>query len=220
MSRSLFAAGCGVIGNYRGCSFYAPGFGTFVPGEGASPYSGSPGEPAKEPELRLEALVPAHLREKAQRAVKESPPYEEPAFDIYEAEGPVRYGFGLLGKWGPPREPFAFVAEKIGRSDFLACGPVPEKVTRAAVMPGSGGSYIQRAHELGAELLITGDVSHHQAVLARDLGMGVISAGHYELEAPGVEALAQSLRGALGPGVRVFSVGGESPFYSRPRAGG
>ena len=56
------------------------------------------------------------------------------------------------------------------------------KLSRAAVCPGSGGSEIEAALVAGAQVLITGDISHHTGIDAAARGMAVIDAGHYGLE--------------------------------------
>lgn len=53
---------------------------------------------------------------------------------------------------------------------------------RCAVAPGSGGSMIQAALDEGAQVLITGDIGHHQGIDSLARGMAVIDAGHYGLE--------------------------------------
>lgn len=52
----------------------------------------------------------------------------------------------------------------------------------AAVVPGSGGSYIQDALKAGVDVLITGDIDHHEGIDALAQGLNVIDAGHYGLE--------------------------------------
>ena len=51
-----------------------------------------------------------------------------------------------------------------------------------AVCPGSGGSEIEISLAKGAEILVTGDISHHQGIDAAARNMAVIDAGHYGLE--------------------------------------
>lgn len=52
----------------------------------------------------------------------------------------------------------------------------------AAVCPGSGKSVIEDAWKKGAQVLITGDIDHHEGIDAVARGMAVIDAGHYGLE--------------------------------------
>jgi putative NIF3 family GTP cyclohydrolase 1 type 2 len=42
--------------------------------------------------------------------------------------------------------------------------------------------------------VVTGDVSHHQAIAALDRGLAVIDAGHVPTERPGVAALLARMR--------------------------
>ncbi|MBA2536309.1 MAG: hypothetical protein H0V20_02605 [Actinobacteria bacterium] len=80
---ALFAAGAGRIGDYERCSWYAEGTGTFFGGEGASPVLGEAGREEHVQELRLETVYPVGREAEVVRALRESHPYEEPAFDLY-----------------------------------------------------------------------------------------------------------------------------------------
>jgi dinuclear metal center YbgI/SA1388 family protein len=66
-------------------------------------------------------------------------------------------------------------------------------VSSIAVVPGSGGSFIRAAAAL-AEVLVTGDLKHHDVVHAQDLGLSILDAGHVPTERPGVDALYDVLR--------------------------
>ena len=52
----------------------------------------------------------------------------------------------------------------------------------AAVSPGSGKSEIKNAIAAGADVLITGDIDHHEGIDAAAQGLCIIDAGHYGLE--------------------------------------
>lgn len=118
--------------------------------------------------------------------------------------------FGI-GKAGLLREPQTVsglarrVKEAFGLPFVLAYGlkEVPGKVTRAAVCPGSGGSEIENAIALGAQVFITGDISHHQAIDAAARGLAVIDGGHYGLEHIFVDFMEGFLRERLGPDIRL-----------------
>lgn len=72
------------------------------------------------------------------------------------------------------------------------------RVDHVAVLPGSGGDFVPAAAAAGAEVLITGDVSHHTARAAQDLGLAVIDAGHAATERPGVAALYAAVSEIVG----------------------
>jgi hypothetical protein len=85
---ALFGAGAGRIGKYERCSWYTPGTGTFLAGEGASPAIGDPGQEERVPELRLETVYPVVREGEVVAALREAHPYEEPAFDLYSLVPP------------------------------------------------------------------------------------------------------------------------------------
>lgn len=66
-------------------------------------------------------------------------------------------------------------------------------VSRIAVSPGSGKGMYRFAKEAGAEVLITGDITHHEGLDAAEAGMIVIDAGHYGLEHIFREDMAERL---------------------------
>ncbi|HYM64033.1 MAG TPA: hypothetical protein VES61_05075 [Gaiellaceae bacterium] len=85
---ALFGAGAGRIGKYERCSWYAPGTGTFLAGEGAAPVIGEAGLEERVPELRLETVYPVKHEAAVVAALRAAHPYEEPAFDLYPLAPP------------------------------------------------------------------------------------------------------------------------------------
>ena len=80
---AVFAVGAGRIGDYERCSWYTPGTGTFLGGEGSDPTIGEAGREERTPELRVETVVPADRAEAVVAALLEAHPYEEVAYDLY-----------------------------------------------------------------------------------------------------------------------------------------
>ena len=72
----------------------------------------------------------------------------------------------------------------------------PAAIQRVAVCSGSGASFVQEARALGADALLTGDMAEPAEMLARELGIHFIAAGHYATEVFGVRALADLIAGA------------------------
>ena len=66
------------------------------------------------------------------------------------------------------------------------------------MLPGSGGSFVAAARAAGAEVLVTGDVAHHAAIQALDMGLAVIDVGHTTSERPGMRALADLVSSVAG----------------------
>ena len=67
-------------------------------------------------------------------------------------------------------------------------------LSRIAISPGSGKGMYKAAYEKAASLLISGDISHHDAIDALELGVATIDAGHYGLEHIFIADMAQRLR--------------------------
>lgn len=191
VAAAMAAAGAGQIGNYRGCSYRSEGLGAFLPETGADPVLGEVGEENRVEEIRLEMIAPASRKEAVVAALARVHPYEEPAFDLY----PVSANLPMAGRMGTLCEPvpgmeFADrVAETLQVGAVRCTGLDETTVAKVAVVPGSGGSFIAAASSSGAEVVVTGDVSHHQMAHADHLGIGVIDPGHAPTEAPGIGRL-------------------------------
>lgn len=61
-------------------------------------------------------------------------------------------------------------------------GNLDAKVKRIAICPGSGKSVIKTALSKGADVLVTGDIGHHDGIDAVAQNLAIIDAGHYGLE--------------------------------------
>lgn len=75
----------------------------------------------------------------------------------------------------------AFVANTLGAAVRMS-GASDALVSRIALVGGAGGDMARQAYHAGADLFITGEVKHHQALDSRFLGLNVLEAGHYETE--------------------------------------
>lgn len=82
----------------------------------------------------------------------------------------------------------AMLVDEFGPAGLRVSGTRGMRVESLAVVPGSGSSLIEAAAEV-ADALVTGDVSHHRAVAAADLGLSIVDPGHIATERPGMRAL-------------------------------
>jgi dinuclear metal center YbgI/SA1388 family protein len=185
VASAMADAGAGTIGNYTACSFRAEGMGSFTAGSGASPAVGEHGANSAI-EMRLEMNAPGELIDSVVAALVAAHPYEEPAYDVYERRGDA----AMLGRQGPITpsslgELADWVAEDLGCRPRVA-GDRRASVASAAVLPGAGGDYITAA---SADVVVTGDVRHHEARESLERGVAVIDAGHAATERPGVATL-------------------------------
>lgn len=202
---ALFAAGAGRIGKYSSCSFRSPGTGTFLGEEGTSPAVGRSGHLEHVPELRLETVVPIADVDAALIALRAAHPYEEPAVDLVRLAAPrASCGFGRVGS--VPRSTVRALVERIkavlGAAHVLVAGGLEREVTRAAVCAGSGRELVSDAIEAGAQLLLTGELGHHDALRAVASGLGVVCTLHSASERAVLPGLGQMLAERL-PGVEL-----------------
>ena len=84
VKQALFDAGAGRIGNYDRCCWQTEGIGQFRPLENSNPAIGSLNEVEQVRETKIELVCADELVKQAIQAMKESHPYEEPAFDVWK----------------------------------------------------------------------------------------------------------------------------------------
>lgn len=86
------------------------------------------------------------------------------------------------------------VKKVFGLSNVTVYGDANRRVTRVAISPGSGKSMIEEAGKKGVELLITGDIGHHEGIDATACGISIIDATHYGLEKIFIPYIADYLK--------------------------
>jgi len=84
VKQALFDAGAGRIGNYDSCCWQTEGTGQFRPLAGSNPAIGSQGKVEFVREVKIELVCEDELVAGAVRALRDSHPYEEPAFDVWQ----------------------------------------------------------------------------------------------------------------------------------------
>ena len=95
-------------------------------------------------------------------------------------EGIGRYG--SLKKEMTVRECCEEVKQAFSLENVKVFGDLERKVKTAAISPGSGRSVISNALQAGVDVLITGDIDHHEGIDAVAQKLMVIDAGHYGVE--------------------------------------
>lgn len=204
LREALAAEGAGVIGAYTHCSFATHGTGTFLGGEGSSPTLGERGTLERVPELRLELVAPLAALPRLAAALRRVHPYEEPAWDLVpllpEPLAGVGPGRRLVLDTPAP------LAELLPRLKAgLGVGHVQVAATRAhdqgaplrtvAVCAGAGGALLEGVHD--ADLLVTGEMRHHDVLAHVARGSSVVLAGHSNTERGYLPRFAERLRSAL-----------------------
>lgn len=126
------------------------------------------------------------------------------------------YGIGYAGRLANPvtaGELCAFVKKAFDLDAVRLFGAPERKVQYVAVSPGSGKSMIQPALASGAELLITGDIGHHDGLDAADQGLMIVDAGHYGIEHIFVGHMEKWLKETF-PQAVVMTAQAKAPFVT------
>lgn len=97
----------------------------------------------------------------------------------------AREGIGRYGRLSKPmllEKYAAYIRQVFGLEGVILYGDSETLVERAAISPGSGKSMISAALKAGVQVLITGDIGHHEGLDAMAQGLAIIDAGHYGIE--------------------------------------
>ena len=84
---AVFAAGGGRIGDYDHCAWQVLGLGQFRPLDGSQPFMGEAGQVEQVEEWKVELVVADELIRVVVEALKQSHPYETPAYEVWRLEG-------------------------------------------------------------------------------------------------------------------------------------
>lgn len=186
VSAAAFGAGAGRIGEYIECGWRAEGVGSFHGSTGTNPTVGQAGRREDVPEVRWECVCPRGNLAAVVAAVREAHSYEEMAMDVYSVmDAPAGVGLGRVGRLKRPaalQTMLARVRKACGVRRLLLTGPRDRQVTTLAVGCGSCGSMFRDAVAAGADLYVTGELRHHDALAAAAAGLTVACVGHSNSE--------------------------------------
>jgi len=198
VSNAIFAAGAGAIGNYSHCGFNAEGTGTFLPQKGAKPAVGKRGKLEKVTETRFETVVPSDKLDAVISAMRKAHPYETPAYDVFKIFGTeTPFGLGRIGELVRPLR-VARIIKKVkeitGAKALGLVGDEKRLVRKAAVCAGSCGKIINQVIAAKADLYLTGELKHHQALAAQEAGVTCICLSHTVSERFILKKIAKQLQ--------------------------
>lgn len=202
---ALGTAGAGGMGKYKLCSFSVEGEGTFLPMEGSQPAIGKPGMLERVRERRLEMVCSKRALPLVIETLRQFHPYEEPAFDIVElVPEPIRRaGPGrrlVLDRPATIGELGDRLKSHLGRARIrYALSGDDRPFQTIGVVPGAGSSLKELALAEGCEVFVTGEMTHHEILAARQAGMSILLAGHSNTERGYLRRLAGRLMDILGP---------------------
>ena len=132
----------------------------------------------------------------------------------FDAETRFKEGFGRVGRLGKSMtvaEFAAFVKLRFDVPNVRVYGSLEDRVELAAVMPGSGGSFIRDVINAGAKVMVTGDIGHHEGIDAVAQGLTIIDAGHYGIEKLFIAYMEMFIKREL-PGLTVCAAEIKEPF--------
>ena len=89
------------------------------------------------------------------------------------------------------------VKEVLGTERIKVVGQKNRRIGRVAVVGGAGGVMVSMASKKGADLLITGDVRHHEALEAESLELALVDAGHFYTEKAALGPFGDRLKDAF-----------------------
>jgi len=198
---ALYAAGAGAIGNYSHCGFQSDGTGTFKPLKGSNPTIGKHGKVESVNEIKLETVVPSAKVAAVIAALRQSHPYETPAFDVFRHHDvETKIGLGRIGTLKQPlsmQKAVANIKAATGCNAVGIVGPAKRTIKKAAVCAGSCGKILNSVIAQGADLYLTGELKHHQALAAQEAGMTCICLSHTVSERFALKNLAKRLKKQL-----------------------
>jgi len=201
LADAIFAAGAGHIGNYSHCGWSVEGTGTFLPLDGAKPAIGKKGRLEEVREVRLEAIVAGDKLAGVIAAMRKAHPYEMPAFDVLRLDNPQdKFGLGRIGRLARPMR-IAEIVRRIkkatGAKAIGLVGQTDRLIKTAAVCAGSCGKIINLVIAAKADLYLTGELKHHQALAAQQAGLTCICLSHTVSERFILKKFARQLQSRL-----------------------
>ena len=197
----MFKAGAGKIGDYGNCSFSVMGQGTYTVPEDGRPFIGKQGSFERTTEVKIETIVPGYLLNKVLSEMIKVHPYEEVAYDVYALDHcPGNESMGRVGILKKPisLDEFAVVVSDALKIDGCQImGEKSKKIFKVAVCSGSGGSVLGWAKSRDVDVLVTGEMKHHEILLANEMGICVIMGGHFATECVVLPELIERLQSTL-----------------------
>jgi dinuclear metal center YbgI/SA1388 family protein len=182
VSKAIFGAGAGRLGNYSECGFTTEGIGSFRPLNGASPAIGKTGTLEQVEEYRFETVVREENLSAVIAAMKSAHPYEMPAYDVISLEAEAgKFGIGRSGTLAKSlalSEILRLLSTGTGCKTAGIIAGKRGKYRKAAVCAGSCGNVIREAAAGGAEIYITGELKHHDALYAQQAGLTCVCLSH------------------------------------------
>ena len=118
-----------------------------------------------------------------------------------ELKGEDGYGLGIIGNLSESADLYSIaklVKDILGLESLKVIEANESVIRRIAVVGGSGRDLIGAAARKNADLLITGDIGHHDALNAKNLNINIIDPGHFSTERAALKGFIKNFDGLLG----------------------
>ncbi|KGJ29569.1 Nif3-like dinuclear metal center hexameric protein [Staphylococcus haemolyticus] len=179
---SLDLVGLAKEGNYEYCFYESEGRGQFKPVGEAKPYLGQINNIEYVNEVKIEFMIKDSQYELAEKAIISNHPYETPVYDFIKMTKTANYGLGKIGNMEeamPLAEFVKFVKKQLNIPSVRYTGDSDKLIRNVAIIGGSGIGFESLAFNKGADIFITGDVKHHDALDAQTNGITILDINHY-----------------------------------------
>ena len=185
LKSEIFKIGGGSLGKYENCSFSYKGLGSFKGNEKSNPKIGSKLIYTETQEVCVNITFLKHLEHKVINTLKENHPYEEIAYEITTLDNlNQNIGMGMVGELNSPMDEnkfLSFLKKKMKSKLIKHSIKLGEKVSKIAVLGGSGSFAIENAINSGANAFVTSDLKYHDYFKAENKIL-LVDIGHYESE--------------------------------------
>ena len=108
-----------------------------------------------------------------------------------------------------PGELAALASKKLDTAVRLVDGG--KNIEKVAVCGGAGMCFLDDVLAAGADAFITGEIKHNEMLEAKEKGMTVIAAGHFETEAPAMNVLKERVQESF-PDTQCVLIKQENPI--------
>ncbi|MBO3064123.1 Nif3-like dinuclear metal center hexameric protein [Staphylococcus shinii] len=205
---ALSEAGVAQEGDYQYCFFESKGTGQFKPVDNANPHIGEKNQIAHVDEYKLEFMIEHQQRSLTQDLITQHHPYETPVYDFIELKKQANYGLGMIGKLSEAMTARKFVdhaKSQLKMPSVRFSGDINANIETVAIIGGSGIGFEYTAKQKGADIFVTGDIKHHDALDAKIAGVNLLDINHYS-EYVMREGLCQLLEDWLNTESKYFNI--------------
>ncbi|UXR68658.1 Nif3-like dinuclear metal center hexameric protein [Staphylococcus sp. IVB6246] len=179
---ALSEQGLATEGEYEYAFFNTKGLGQFKPVGAAQPHLGEIGQIETVEEVKIEFMIDASQKQLTQTLIQQHHPYETPVYDFIPLEKNIQRGLGMIGQLSKPMTVSTFVEHvkaQLNMPSVRFIGDLDRNIETVAIVGGSGIGYEQTAAHRGADIFLTGDIKHHDALDAKIAGIQLLDINHY-----------------------------------------